>query len=34
MKGATFMIPTPRLLDQVEQMIDKNKFKGISIKLD
>ncbi|MBU1535230.1 type I restriction-modification system subunit M N-terminal domain-containing protein, partial [Myxococcota bacterium] len=23
MKGATFMIPTPRLLDQVVQMIDK-----------
>ena len=22
MKGATFMIPTPRLLDQVVQMID------------
>jgi hypothetical protein len=29
MKGATFMIPTPRLLDQAVQMIDKNKFKGI-----
>lgn len=25
MKGATFMIPTPRLLDQVVQMIDKVK---------
>ncbi len=25
MKGATFMIPTPRLLDQVVQMIDKIK---------
>lgn len=23
MKGATFMIPTPRLLDQVVQMVDK-----------
>jgi type I restriction enzyme M protein len=34
MKGATFMIPTPRLLDQVVQMIDKIKMEDRDTKGD
>ncbi len=34
MKGATFMIPTPRLLDQVVQMIDKIEMKDRDTKGD
>jgi type I restriction enzyme M protein len=34
MKGATFMIPTPRLLDQVVQMIDKVKMEDRDTKGD
>jgi len=34
MKGATFMIPTPRLLDQVVQMVDKLEMKDRDTKGD
>lgn len=34
MKGATFMIPTPKLLDQVVQMIDKIRMDGRDTKGD